>query len=157
MVTVGIMKDFKYESMENQENVEKVEQEEIKQDNAEVEPEKGIENKEDINLDEIKKKSSKLVKEAKERGLVTPYEEFAKSELGKETAVRDITEAVSKERLAELHQSGEATLTEDEIKALEKLTQDVKESDDNTISSKAVDPKDVPDYLKEQYGIDENK
>lgn len=114
-------------------------------------------------IDEVKEKAKEAVKKAKEKDLITPYEEFAKSELGKETAVKDVKEVVSKERLAELHKSGEYTLSEEEQKAIESITQEiqqenikepeVKQEDSKVSTESKVDPKDVPDYLKEQYGM----
>lgn len=86
--------------------------------------------------DELKNKAKNLVKEAKDKGLVTPYAEFAESEVGKETA-----------------------LTEAELEALSKVTNaevdKVKENtaNENTSIEQSVKAEDVPDYLKDQYGI----
>lgn len=85
---------------------------------------------------EIKEKAKKAVKEAKERNLVTPYEEFANSELGKETA-----------------------LTEAELEALNKVTNMAADKteentpNENTPKEQSVKAEDVPDYLKDQYGL----
>ena len=42
----------------------------------------------------MKEKAHKAVAEAIKRDLVTPYEEFAKSELGKETAIKNVDKVV---------------------------------------------------------------
>lgn len=110
--------------------------------------------------EEIKDKAHKILEEAKEKGLVTSYEEFAESELGKETAVENIEDVVNKEKLAELHQSEEVVLSDDELEALNELTEEVKNEEStqnnevkNEVVKSNVNPDDVPDYLKEEYGL----
>lgn len=86
--------------------------------------------------EEVKEKAKSLVKEAKEKGLVTPYAEFAESELGKETALTEAElEALSKVTNAEVDKTEENTPKE------------------NTPREQVVNAADVPDYLKDQYGI----
>lgn len=121
--------------------------------------EKDIE--EDVNIDEdknniseeVKEKAHKAVAEAIKRDLVTPYEEFAKSELGKETAIKNVDKAVE-EKVEEKVES----LTPEEMKALQEVMKE------NTVNAKSekevkteptVDPSTIPDYLKEQYEINE--
>lgn len=153
LVVNGMMKP-EDSNVENQESENVSEDTELTEDTTN---EKGINA-----MDEVKEKAKEAVKKAKEKDLITPYEEFAKSELGKETAVKDVKEVVSKERLAELHQSGEYILSEEEQKAIESITQEIQQEntkepevkqEDNKVTEPKVDPKDVPDYLKEQYGM----
>lgn len=85
---------------------------------------------------ELQEKAHELVKEAKEKGKITKYEDFAETDLGKETA-----------------------LTPDEVKALESVMNskedsrpdeaDIKEAE----STNKVKEEEVPDYLKEEYGL----
>lgn len=123
--------------------------------------EKDIE--EDVNTDEdknniseeVKEKAHKAVAKAIKRDLVTPYEEFAKSELGKETAIKNVDKVVEeKEKVEEKVES----LTPEEMKALQEVMKE------NTVNAKSekevkteptVDPSTIPDYLKEQYEINE--
>ncbi|WP_304393302.1 hypothetical protein [uncultured Clostridium sp.] len=154
LVVNGMMKP-EDNNVENQESENVLEDTELTED---ITDEKGTNA-----IDEVKEKAKEAVKKAKEKDLITPYEEFAKSELGKETAVKDVKEVVSKERLVELHKSGEYTLSEEEQKAIESITQEiqqentkepeVKQEDSKVSTESKVDPKDVPDYLKEQYGM----
>lgn len=154
LVVNGMMKP-EDNNVENQESENVSEDTELTED---ITDEKGTNA-----MNEVKEKAKEAVKKAKEKDLITPYEEFAKSELGKETAVKDVKEVVSKERLAELHQSGEYILSEEEQKAIESITQEiqqentkepeVKQEDSKVSTESKVDPKDVPDYLKEQYGM----
>lgn len=122
--------------------------------------EKDIE--EDVNTDEdknnipeeVKEKAHKAVAEAIKRDLITPYEEFAKSELGKETAIKNVDKAVEDKAVEEKVES----LTPEEMKALQEVMKE------NTVNAKSekevkteptVDPSTIPDYLKEQYEINE--
>lgn len=156
LVVNGMMKP-EDNNVENQEQENENVSENIEQEDSTVDT------KDTTTMEDVKKKAKEVVKKAKEKDLITPYEEFAKSELGKETAVKDVKEVVSKERLAELHKSGEYTLSEEEQKAIESITQEiqqentkepeVKQEDSKVSTESKVDPKDVPDYLKEQYGM----
>lgn len=147
---------------ENTEIDEDKEQEDVKQESTENKEKTKKEDKTDKDVNSMSKvaeKAKEAVKKAKEKDLITPYEEFANSELGKETAVKNVTDVVSKEAVAKLHQSGEAILSDEELKALESIVpkkqqEDTKEPDSKAQSNSRVDPKDVPDYLKEQYGME---
>lgn len=85
---------------------------------------------------ELQEKAHELVKEAKEKGKITKYEDFAETDLGKETA-----------------------LTPDEVKALESVMNNKKDSRPDeadikeTETTNKVKEEDVPDYLKEEYGL----
>lgn len=109
--------------------------------------------------EEVKAKAKEVVKKAKEAGKVTPYEEFAKSDLGKETAVKDVKEMIadeSKIENAQLHQSGEVILSEEEVEALKAVTEQITTEDNTpneTANAEKVKPEDVPDYLKDQYNL----
>lgn len=163
LVTKGMMQDEAVQEDVSNE-ADSIEVDNIKEDNV------------DISKD-VKDKAKKLVKKAIEKDLVTPYEEFVKSELGKETAVKDVKEVVSEEGLAKLHQSGEVILSDEESEALKKVIEESKiissadeniskkedtpkkestpkkEDTSNTQPAQNVNPDDVPDYLKEQYGM----
>lgn len=87
--------------------------------------------------EELKEVAHELVKEAKEKGKVTKYEDFAKTDLAKETA-----------------------LTPEEVEALKSVTEnldtEVKETPkeiQQTETESKVNEADVPDYLKGEYGI----
>lgn len=145
LVVNGMMKETE------QENVEQTE-EPVVEENVE-DTEKNVPN--DIS-EEVKEKAHELVKEAKDKGLVTPYKEFAESELGKETAVKDVKEVVTEEKaeeLAQLHQGGEAILSDAENEALNKVIEEAKKADKKEEPQTTVNPEEVPDYLKEEYGI----
>ena len=126
--------------------------------------EKDIE--EDVNTDEdknniseeVKEKAHKAVAEAIKRDLVTPYEEFAKSELGKETAIKNVDKVVEEKVVEEKVEEKVESLTPEEMKALQEVMKE------NTVNAKSekevkteptVDPSTIPDYLKEQYEINE--
>lgn len=153
LVVNGMMQDSNTNTESTQENVESV-----KEDVNNTKPE-------DTKIDKVvKEKAKEAVKKAKEKDLITPYEEFAKSELGKETAVKDVKEVVSKEKLAELHQSGEYILSDEESEALKKVIEESKVTDStdentpkentsNVQPTQNINPEEVPDYLKEQYGM----
>lgn len=85
---------------------------------------------------ELQEKAHELVKEAKEEGKITKYEDFAETDLGKETA-----------------------LTPDEVKALESVMNSKEDSRPDeadikeTETTNKVKEEDVPDYLKEEYGL----
>ena len=85
---------------------------------------------------ELQEKAHELVKEAKEKGKITKYEDFAETDLGKETA-----------------------LTPDEVKALESVMNNKEDSRPDeadikeTETTNKVKEEDVPDYLKEEYGL----
>lgn len=85
---------------------------------------------------ELQEKAHELVKEAKENGKITKYEDFAETDLGKETA-----------------------LTPDEVKALESVMNNKEDSRPDeadikeTETTNKVKEEDVPDYLKEEYGL----
>lgn len=167
LVDNGIMKDTVVDTEVVDDKQENVTDEKAQDSNeTEIVPEQ-VENKSSSNTNiskEIKDKADKLVKEAKDKGLVTPYNEFAESELGKETAVKNVTDVVDKGKVAELHQAGEVILSDEELKALENFTKEYMEQDEKDLSKeqtnkkdqpkkKEVNPDDVPDYLKDQYNI----
>lgn len=111
----------------------------LKNENAQVEA-----SNEDVNTDEetnniseeVKEKAHEAVKQAKEKGLVTPYEEFANSELGKETAIKD----------------DQAVLSDAELEAINKQLADNDKTSAKQLEQN-VKPDEVPDYLKSQYGL----
>lgn len=155
LVVNGMMKET--DVKDSKEQIE--EKVDNKNDNAEI--------KKDVKIDDsIKEKAHEAVKQAKEKGLVTPYKEFAESELGKETSIKDVKEVVTEERLAELNQPGEYILSDKESEALQKVIEETKikelekkENSTNENISKVqpvqnVNPEEVPDYLKEQYGME---
>ena len=136
--------------------------------NGMMKPEQNIENQSNVEEDkleekiskEVKEKAHKVVSKAKEKGLITPYKEFAESKLGKETAVKDVKEVVSKipePELAEPHKNEGSTLTPDEEKALKEVVKSVQQENtkepENKVVESNVKPDDVPDYLKDQYGL----
>lgn len=106
--------------------------------------------------DELKEKAKEAVSKAKEKGLITPYEEFAKSELGKETAVKNVDEVISKDVNTNVQDT--EILSKEEMEALKKVTSSTDENTpnedtSNSESEKQINPDEVPDYLKEQYGL----
>lgn len=129
-------------------------------DNTETEPveDSTVEDKTGIS-EEVKQKAHKAVSKAMEKDLVTPYKEFAESELGKETAVKDVKKIVSKvpePELAKPHKNDGSTLTPDEAEALKSVINGVEDVSTKSTNfegniEKEVDPKDIPDYLKEEY------
>lgn len=79
--------------------------------------------------DEVKEKAKEVVAKAKEAGHVTKYEDFVETDLAKETS-----------------------LSAEEIEALSKIAAE----DTNSTASantQQVKAEEVPDYLKEQYGL----
>ena len=127
LVVNGMMKDVGVEE-DNQKDAGEDIEEDVKDTD-----------KEDVNTDgdksdiseEVKNKAKEAVAKAIEKDLVTPYKEFAESDLGKETSITP----EEMEKLQEI-------VKESESKSNEPLKED-----------KDVDPSTVPDYLKEQYGI----
>lgn len=129
LVENGMLKDYEVIDEEDSENEEDVNINEQDEETVESElPDESIDNveSEEEKLDELKHKADKLVKEAKESGKVTSYEDFSKSELAKETA-----------------------LSEEEIEALKAVTENESKPVEKPV--KEVNMDDVPDYLKDQY------
>lgn len=153
LVENGMLKDVKIEDNKVETNIENNKEELVKEQSKESkEPEPqlakphkntGSEVSSEISK-ELQEKAHELVKEAKEKGKVTKYEDFAKSDLGKETALTpDEVEALKS-----------VVDSENEIKPTEiELTKPV-ETESKEQESKQVKEEDVPDYLKEEYGFD---
>lgn len=77
--------------------------------------------------EEVKEKAREVVAKAKEAGHVTKYEDFVETDLAKETS-----------------------LSAEEIEALNKITA---ENTNTVANTQQVKAEEVPDYLKEQYGL----
>lgn len=131
LVTNGMMQDIEVE--EKQEEMPEETEVPTEETNTEI-------------SEETKQKAHELVEKAKEAGKVTSYEEFANSELRKETAV---TEEVVEE-IATPHPAGEAVLSDEENEALNKVIESMKKEQK---PEPKVNPAEVPDYLKEEYGV----
>lgn len=107
----------------------------------------------------IREKAHNLVEKAKKEGKITKYEDFAKSNLGKETAVEDIKDAVNveslpqetKQQIEELKPKASETtkLTPEQIAKVSQTLNEAKPDEVKTVNK--VKEEDIPDYLKEEY------
>lgn len=112
--------------------------------------------------EEIRDKARALVNKAKQLGKITKYEDFADSELGKETAVKDISEVVSNidqidtdktNEQKETKSNNTTKLTPEQIaKVSQTLNETKSEVKPATVKSlNSVKESDIPDYLKDEY------
>lgn len=115
--------------VENNTPVEEISNhEEVADDSAAVGVEPQVENK---ISDEVKSKAKDLVSKAKKEGKVTKYDDFVKTDLAKETSLSD-----------------------EELEALSKITAENTTAETTPIETTSnVNEEEVPDYLKEQYGL----
>ena len=115
--------------VENNTPVEEISNhEEVADDSAAVGVEPQVEKK---ISDEVKSQAKDLVSKAKKEGKVTKYDDFVKTDLAKETSLSD-----------------------EELEALSKITAENTTTETTPIDTTSnVNEKEVPDYLKEQYGL----
>lgn len=125
-------------------------------------PKDSVEELTDNKKEEIREKAKYLVQKAKEKGKITKYEDFANSELGKETAVKDISEVANNidqidtdktNEQKEVKPSDTTKLTPEQIakvsQTLNETKSEVKPSAVKSLNS--VKESDIPDYLKDEY------
>ena len=140
LVENGMLKDVKFEDeivnegeSNTTESVEKLTSENNNQESTdEIARLHTCQYSENKITEELKELAHEIVKDAKEKGKVTKYDDFTKTDLAKETS-----------------------LTPDEVEALKSVMGNKEEPENQEIeTSNNVKEEDVPDYLKEEYGLD---